>query len=63
MARHDILRKLRRNEQLRRYVAENPELSLREIGEAFDISRSRVCQLLGAKKGKGNGENSNSNKG
>jgi len=38
-------RKLARNEQVRRYKQEHPELSWKEIGQAFGISGSRVWRI------------------
>jgi DNA-directed RNA polymerase sigma subunit (sigma70/sigma32) len=45
MARFDKLRKLNRNALVIRYRAEHPDLSLEEIGEAFNISGGRVWQI------------------
>lgn len=44
--RYDSLRKISRNQQLIKYRKENPELSLKEIGQAFNISHARVSQIL-----------------
>ena len=46
MARYDALRKLQRNKMLREYAETHPELSLKEIGQAFNISQSRVWRIL-----------------
>lgn len=48
--RYDPLRKLERNKKIIKYRRDNPDLSLREIGEVFGISRVRVFQIL--QKGK-----------
>ena len=44
--RYDSMRKLKRNQMLRDYAAAHPELSLKEIGEVFRITRQRVQYLL-----------------
>lgn len=44
--RYDSLRKLTRNQQLIKYREDNPGLSLKEIGQAFNISHVRVHQIL-----------------
>jgi len=54
MAKYDSMRKLERNAMLRRYAKAHPELSLKEVGRAFDISESRVWRILNG-KGKLNG--------
>ena len=46
MAKYDSMRKLERNAMLREYSAAHPELSLKEIGRAFNISESRVWRIL-----------------
>lgn len=46
MARYDSMRKLERNKMLREYAKAHPELSLKEIGRAFNISESRVWRIL-----------------
>lgn len=46
MAKYDSMRKVKRDSQLREYRRLHPDESLKEIGKAFGISRSRVCQLL-----------------
>jgi len=48
MARYDALRKLDRNKMLREYAGLHPELSLKEIGQRFNISGSRVWRILHA---------------
>jgi DNA-directed RNA polymerase specialized sigma subunit len=53
MAKYDSLRKLHRNTMLRDFVKSHPELSLREIGDSFNISASRVCRILNSKSTKG----------
>ena len=50
MARYDSLRKLERNQEIKDYRKENPELSLKEIGDKFGISPSRVWRILNAKR-------------
>ncbi|MBA7589724.1 hypothetical protein ES708_31813 [subsurface metagenome] len=52
MAKYDNLRKLERNAMLREYTKAHPELSLKEIGRAFNISESRVWRILRSNKGK-----------
>lgn len=44
--RYDSLRKIKRNKELVEYAHRNPELSLKEIGEIYGISESRVCRIL-----------------
>lgn len=44
--RYDGKRKTQRNKQLIYYRDKNPGLSLREIGEIFNISSVRVWQIL-----------------
>lgn len=51
VAKYDSLRKLERNRILREYADAHPELSLKEIGQTFNISTSRVSRIR--KKGKG----------
>jgi plasmid maintenance system antidote protein VapI len=46
MARYDPLRKLARNEQLREYAKAHPELSMREVGEAFGVTASRAHRII-----------------
>lgn len=53
MAKYDSLRKLERNRLLREFKEAHPELSLREIGEVFNISESRVWRILYNNKGRG----------
>jgi len=50
MARYDPLRKLERDRRIVRYAERHPELSMREIGEKYGISRSRVQQILKKEK-------------
>ncbi|KKN71845.1 hypothetical protein LCGC14_0416990 [marine sediment metagenome] len=50
--KYDSLRKIARNKQLLKYRKENPELSLKEIGEAFGISHVRVHQILKVNRSK-----------
>ncbi len=50
MAKYDSMRKLERNAMLWEYAKAHPELSLREIGRAFNISESRVSKILKRKK-------------
>ena len=49
MARYDGLRKLERNKMLREYALEHPDLSLKEIGQRFNISATRVWHILHGK--------------
>ena len=51
MAKYDTMRKLERNAMLREYAKAHPELSLKEIGRAFNISESRVWRILHGNKG------------
>jgi DNA-directed RNA polymerase specialized sigma subunit len=46
MARYDGLRKLNRNRELVEYAKAHPELAMREIGELYNISESRVSRIL-----------------
>ncbi|MBA7608653.1 hypothetical protein ES703_15832 [subsurface metagenome] len=46
MAKYDSMRKLERNKELRDYAGRHPELSLKEIGEIFGISSSRVWRII-----------------
>ncbi|MDD5510509.1 MAG: hypothetical protein PHI12_06860 [Dehalococcoidales bacterium] len=51
MAKYDGLRKLDRNKALIEYADAHPELSLKEIGQAFNnLSPSRVWRILDRKK-------------
>lgn len=51
MAKHDSLRKKKRNEAIREYHTQNPEASLKEIGELFGgISPQRVWVIIRNKK-------------
>jgi len=49
MARYNGLRKTERNDNLRRYAKEHPELSYKELGQAFGISRSRAWRIINGK--------------
>ena len=51
MAKYDSMRKLDRNKMLREYAKVHPELSLKEIGKAFNISASRVWRIIHIEKG------------
>jgi len=51
MAKYDSMRKLERNEMLREYAKAHPELSLKEVGRAFNISESRVSRIIHRNKG------------
>ena len=51
MAKYDTLRKLDRNKMLQEYAKSHPELSLKEIGQRFNISASRVWRILHNNKG------------
>lgn len=54
MARYDKRRKLDRNAKIVKFRADNPELSLEEIGQFFGgISRQRVSQICEAAKKRG----------
>ena len=44
--KYDSLRKTGRNEMLREYRKQHPKLSLKEIGQQFGISASRVWHIL-----------------
>ena len=46
MAKYDSMRKLDRNKMLREYAKTHPELSLKEVGKAFNISASRVWRII-----------------
>ena len=46
MAKYDSLRKIERNRMLCEYAESHPELSLKEIGQVFNISESRVWHIL-----------------
>jgi len=46
MAKYDSLRKIERNKALEIYAKANRNLSLKEIGQVFGISGSRVWQIL-----------------
>ena len=46
MAKWDAHRKLGRNKALAEYAANHPELSYREIGEAFDLSSSAAHYII-----------------
>jgi len=52
MARYDALRKLERNRMLKEYAKTHPELSYKEIGQAFGVSGSRAWRIInGRRKG------------
>ena len=53
MAKYDTMRKLERNKMLREYAKSHPELSLKEVGQIFNISESRVWRILHSNKGEG----------
>ena len=44
--KYDSLRKLNRNKSLYEYYLNNPGLSYKEIGDAFNISRQRAAILI-----------------
>ena len=44
--------KRNRNEALRQYRRAHPEITLQEIGEMYNISKQRVCQILAKTNGK-----------
>ncbi len=46
MAKYDSLRKLQRDQLLIDFTKQHPELSMEEIGAAFNISRQRVSEIL-----------------
>lgn len=50
MARYDSLRKLERNKALKEYAKNNPDLAMREVGQVFGISESRVWRILNSKQ-------------
>jgi len=52
MAKYDTLRKLDRNQALREYAASHSDLSLKEIGQIFNIDPSRVWRILHGNKNK-----------
>jgi len=43
-----------RNAMVYQYYKDHPELSLRQIGDIFNISKTRVCAIVKAVKGGGN---------
>jgi len=49
MAKYDSLRKIERNNALREYAKAHPELSYKEIGQAFGISESRAWRIINGK--------------
>jgi len=57
--RYDSLRKTARNQQLIKYRAENPGLSLKEIGQVFGISHVRVFHILKRYKNDGQAPQAN----
>jgi len=44
--KYDSVRKTERNRLLREYHQQHPELSLKEIGVIFGISKQRVHQIV-----------------
>ena len=50
MAKFDSNRKLERNQLLYEHYLRHPELSLAEIGRAFNITRQRVSILISLEK-------------
>lgn len=46
MARYDSLRKLERNKALQEYAKNNPDLSYKEVGQAFSVSESRAWRII-----------------
>ena len=56
MARYDSLRKLERNKALKEYAKNNHGLSMKEIGQVFGISESRVWRILNGSKGDNNSD-------
>ena len=48
--KYDAVRKTERNKLLREYHKQHPELSLKEIGEIFGISKQRVHQIVRGKR-------------
>ena len=44
--KYDTLRKRNRNKELIAYRIGHPELSLKEIGEVFNITKQRVSAIL-----------------
>ena len=53
LAKHDALLEIERNQLLRDYVELHPELSLKEVGNIFNISESRVWRILHSDGSKG----------
>lgn len=51
MAKYDSVRKTARNKQLIKYREDNPDLSWKEIGEAFNISGARAHKICSENKG------------
>lgn len=56
MAKYDSMRKLERNRVLYEYHLSHPELSLREVGRAFNITGERVRKIIQAEKKKATAE-------
>ena len=52
MAKYDSMRKLERNEMLREYAKAHPELSYKEIGQAFNICAARAWRIVTITAGK-----------
>jgi len=46
MARYDSTRKIARNKAVVQYRKDNPELSLKEIGEVFNVTAPRIYAIL-----------------
>jgi len=53
LQKHGEVKDFTKTEQLREYAKSHPELSLNEIGRAFNISASRVWRILYSNKGEG----------
>jgi hypothetical protein len=49
--RYDSLRKTDRDKAIQEYASQHPDLAHREIARQFSLSRSRITQILGRKKG------------
>ena len=44
--RYEAVTKTKRNEAVKQYKDANPDLSLKEIGGIFQISKQRVAQII-----------------